>query len=75
MLTSFQILTAALWLGASAALWLALVPETISAGPFWWINAFIAQVLTVIMLSAPNARPTRTVAHVLHDAECQGRRP
>lgn len=56
-------------LAAAVASWLLLVPGVVSGGTFAWLSAAVLLVVGVSLKTAVNARPTRSIAHVLHDVE------
>jgi hypothetical protein len=66
---------ALVWALVTWAAWTAFVPNAISGSSLLILSAVIALVTVVFITMAGNARPTRSIAHVLHDAEeAAGRR-
>lgn len=63
------------YLGILAALafvaWAGLVPGRMSGSTFVWISAVVIALLAVSLMAMRAGGPTRSVAHVLHDAEHQ----
>jgi hypothetical protein len=68
MLTPFSLL-AALWIVLAALAQSALVPAAMSGDTFGWLTMLSGAVLTVIVLTARNARPASSMAQILYDAE------
>lgn len=60
---------ALVWALVTWAAWAAFVPAVISGSSLLILSAVIALVGAIVVTTAVNARPTRSVAHVLHDAE------
>jgi len=57
------------WAIVTWAAWTALVPGTFSSSTLLILSAVIGLVGVIVVTMAVNARPTRSIAHVLHDAE------
>jgi hypothetical protein len=57
------------WIGIALAVWLTLVPASISVTTFAWLNAALAVVFLVVVGSTLSARPTTSIAQVLYDVE------
>jgi hypothetical protein len=57
------------WAVAASSAWTTLVPGVLSASTFAWCNLGVALVVLVVVATTFNALPTRSVTHVLHDAE------
>lgn len=56
------------------AVWLAFVPQNVSAQTFTWVS-ILGLVTTAAAISTMiGARPTRSIAHVLYDTEHPGSR-
>jgi hypothetical protein len=60
---------AAGWLMASTLIWLVAASSWISVTSFLWMNAAVLVVGTVVVKAVRAGRPTRSIAHVLYDAE------
>ena len=60
---------ALVWAIFTWAVWAALVPGTFSSSTLLILSAVIGLVGVIVVTMAVNARPTRSIAHVLHDAE------
>lgn len=65
---------AVVWALIAWAAWAALVPDAISGSPLVILNAVIALAGVIVMTLTVDARPARSVAHLLHDAEEAARR-
>ena len=57
------------WAFVTWAAWAAYVPDTLAASTVLVAGAGVALLTGIIAAMAINARPTRSIAHVLHDAE------
>lgn len=53
------------------ALWAGLGSQWMSRPMFGWVTAVLIGIVAVTLMSLKAGRPTRSVAHVLHDAEEQ----
>ena len=60
---------ALVWAIVTWAVWTALVPGTFSSSTLLILSAVVGLVGVIVVTMAVNARPTRSIAHVLHDAE------
>lgn len=68
--------SALVWAIVVWAAWAAFVPDMLSRSTLLLVSVVATLVAAVIMATARNARPTESIAHVLHDAEQAGaRRP
>lgn len=56
---------------AAFVLWIAVGSGLMSAQTFGWVGAVLIGIVAVTLMSLRAGRPTRSVAHVLHDAEQQ----
>jgi hypothetical protein len=54
---------------AAFVLWIAVGSGLMSAQTFGWVGAVLIGIVAVTLMSMRAGRPTRSVAHVLHDAE------
>ena len=65
--------SAVLFLAACVALslgaWMTLVPRTMSPSTFVWVAAVGLIATAAALRTASSAQPTRSIAHVLYDAE------
>jgi hypothetical protein len=68
MLNSLTVIVAA-WMAVAALTRPMFVPSAMSGGTFVWVNVLGGSILAVILLIARSARPVRSIAHVLYDAE------
>ncbi len=59
---------------AAFVLWIAVGSGSMSSQTFGWVGAVLIGIVAVTLMSLRAGRPTRSVAHVLHDAEEQKRR-
>jgi len=57
------------WAVAAWSVWTTLVPGVLSSSTFAWVNVGVALVVLVTVATTFNALPTRSVTHILHDAE------
>ncbi len=53
-------------------LWAGVRSGWISGSTFGWLIAVMIGIVAVTLMAMRAGRPTRSVAHVLHDAENQG---
>lgn len=60
---------AAVWIIVATATLLVAVPSWVSVATFWWLNAAAVAVGAVLVTTLRSAGPTRSIAHVLYDAE------
>ena len=56
---------------AAFVLWIAVGSGSMSTQTFGWVGAVLIGIVAVTLMSLRAGRPTRSVAHVLHDAEEQ----
>jgi hypothetical protein len=54
-------------------LWAAFRSGWMSGSTLGWMGAVVIGIVAVTLMAMRAGRPTRSVAHVLHDAEDQGR--
>ncbi len=59
----------AVWAVVAWGAWTMLVPTVISGATLAWANAIVAVVIVVTRAMMKGASPTRSVAHILYDAE------
>lgn len=57
------------WITATFAAWLALVPAATSAATFIWLSVATAVVILIAVAATNSGRPTQPVAHVLYRVE------
>lgn len=60
---------AAAWMTIVTVLWLAAVPSWVSLSTFFWLNAAALAIASSFVTAVRSAGPTRSIAHVLYDAE------
>jgi hypothetical protein len=60
---------AATWAIASIAIWLAAASSWMSVATYVWTNGLTVALGLVVMKTLWSGRPTRSIAHVIHDAE------
>jgi len=60
---------ALVWAIVTWAAWAVFVPDTFSSSTLLIVSAVTGLVGVIVVTTAVNARPTRSIAHVLHDAE------
>jgi len=65
---------AVVWALVTWAAWAAFVPDAVSGASLLILSGVIALVGVVVCTMAVNARPTHSIAHVLHDTEEAARR-
>lgn len=65
----------AAWVVAAFVAWMTLVPAVLSGSTLVLINAAAVIVAVVVLATAMNAQPTRSVHHLLNDAEEPSARP
>jgi hypothetical protein len=63
----------ALWVAAATAVWVGLVPHAVSPNAFVWGNAVLFVTTTAGILFLRSLAPTRSIAHILYDAEQESR--
>ncbi|HSC25805.1 MAG TPA: hypothetical protein VLD67_00940 [Vicinamibacterales bacterium] len=63
------VLFCGLWVFAALGAWVGLVPERLSAVSFAWANLLTLLLIVVGSAVAARGRPTRSIAHVIHDVE------
>jgi hypothetical protein len=68
MLTPANVIVA-VWIVVAALTRSTLVPAAMSDATFGWGNILAGSVLAVVVLTAANARPVRSIAHVLYETE------
>lgn len=70
MITNKTVWAGALvWALVTWAAWAAFVPDAVSGSSLLVLSAVIALVAVIVGNTAVNARPTQSIAHVLHGAE------
>jgi hypothetical protein len=60
---------AGLFIAAGIAIWLAFVPDRLTAQTFSWVSALACLTVLAAGVTMVRARSTRSIAHVLYDAE------
>jgi hypothetical protein len=58
-----------LWIATAAAVWTGLVPHAMSSTSFLWANAVLLVAVVGGVAFLKSLAPTRSIAHILHDAE------
>lgn len=56
----------------AVVLWAGVRSGWMSGPTFGWVTAVLIGIVAVTLMAMRAGRPTRSVAHVLHDAESQG---
>ena len=63
-----------LYAAVEVAVWLAFVPQSVSAPTFAWVSILGLVTMIAVVSTMVGARPTRSIAHVLYDTEHPGSR-
>ena len=73
-----KITSVVLFFAAALALcmgaWMTLVPQTMTPSTFAWVTAVGLIATAAALRTASSAQPTRSIAHVLYDAENSDRK-
>ncbi len=58
-----------IWAAVIVALWAAAVPDWLSLSTLVWVNGSALALTWVLVSTLGSGSPTRSIAHVLYDAE------